>query len=300
MSRFKVGTISVAILFIFLGIGMLINQFNDFSIISMVLTWWPVLLILLGIEILIYLWQKRKEDGEPKVSYDIASMFIVLLFGMISIGLYSIQESGVLQAVKTNFVSSSYTIQTPPQVIDDIRGIKNIKVIGNPRVLNIYTTGESKITSYSNWRNIYAANEEEARQYTSKVIDIIRNGDTLFITINEPININKFLSNPNGHVSLYLPANLEVETDLQYSEVKLYIKELVNSWNIRTHSGSIMTKLEDVKNLTVQATSLHGHINPNPEWTTINEQSSEGQLTIGAGTYLLRLFTEHGYIDLSL
>jgi hypothetical protein len=298
MREYKVGTLSIGILFVFLGVGMLTNQFFDFSFAGIVLTWWPVLLILLGGEILFYLWLKRNAE-DPKLKYDLASIFIVLLFGMASIGLYSLQETGVLQVIKANLHSTGYEIQTSPQVIDDLQGVEKIKVIGNPRNLNIYSSGESRLTMYANWRNIYASNKEEAHQITSQLIKTKRSGSTLFITLNKPTNQNKFANDSYGFVSLYLPSTIEAETDLQYSDIKLYLEQLTSSWNIRTLSGRITAHIEEENDLMVQATSLHGDISEDTTWTSTNENKTEGQLIVGEGTYVLGLFTEHGRIEIS-
>jgi hypothetical protein len=194
MKTYRVGTLSIGILFIFLGIGMLTNQFYDGSIVNVVFDWWPILLILLGTEILLYLWRRKANAEEPKLSYDLASIFIIFVFGMASIGLYTVQETGVLKVIQTNLQMKNYDIQTSPQVIEDVRGISTIKVIGNPMNLNLLSTEETKVTMYGSWSNIYAENKEKAHQLTSALLETERSGDTLFITINKPVSENTQLT----------------------------------------------------------------------------------------------------------
>jgi glucan phosphoethanolaminetransferase (alkaline phosphatase superfamily) len=80
-----------------------------------VFNWWTILLILLGTEILLYLWRRRANAEEPKLSYDLASIFIIIVFGMVIIGLYSLQETGVLKVIQTNLHTKDYDIQTSPK-----------------------------------------------------------------------------------------------------------------------------------------------------------------------------------------
>jgi hypothetical protein len=301
MKTYRVGTISIGILFIFLGIGMLTNQFYDGSFVNVVFNWWPILLILLGTEILLYLWRRKANAENPKLSYDLASIFIIFVFGMVSIGLYTIQETGVLKVIQTNLQMKNYDIQTSPMVIDDVRGISTIKVIGNPMNLNLLSSEETMVTMYGSWDNIYAENEEKAHQLTSELLETERNGDTLFITINKPVSENTFAhsSSTNGYVTLYIPSTIDIDTDVEHSSINVHVEKLTSSWNIRSISGSISAQIEDKNDIKIQATTLQGHLREDTPWTSINEHNTKGNLTIGEGTYKLHLFTEHGRIEVN-
>lgn len=57
--------------------------------------WWPLLLIMVGIEILIYLWQSKQDA--PLVKFDLFSMFVVAFFGGTAILLALGQSSGIIE-----------------------------------------------------------------------------------------------------------------------------------------------------------------------------------------------------------
>lgn len=80
----KVGTISSAVGLIFYGIWMILRQ-NDKILASEVFKWWPVLFIVIGLEILVLLGIK---NTEKKVGFNPLIIFIVIifLFTNISIG----------------------------------------------------------------------------------------------------------------------------------------------------------------------------------------------------------------------
>ena len=75
MKNKRVGTISMAIILIAMGVIMFISQINEISAIDMAFKLWPLTLVLLGIEIL---WARYKSsDEESVIKYDIFSIFIV-------------------------------------------------------------------------------------------------------------------------------------------------------------------------------------------------------------------------------
>ena len=82
MRQFRVGTFSMGILLIAAGVLLLLGRFTGIPSIKLILDFWPVILIILGIEILIYIFIS-KED-QPKIKYDGLSIFIILLLIFLS------------------------------------------------------------------------------------------------------------------------------------------------------------------------------------------------------------------------
>ena len=77
MRQWRVGTVSMGLRLLFSGIGLLYAQFNQLTVAHVSLTWWPVLFVVLGIEVLVQNYLNRKQ--ESKIKYDIFSIFIILL-----------------------------------------------------------------------------------------------------------------------------------------------------------------------------------------------------------------------------
>ncbi len=76
----KVGTFSAGIVLIVLGMLFMLKTFGNILDYAIILSLWPVILILLGIEILIsYFIQK-----EEKLKYDGGAIFIVIILTLFS------------------------------------------------------------------------------------------------------------------------------------------------------------------------------------------------------------------------
>lgn len=98
MKTKRVGTITMAIILIALGVIIFISQISGNSALNIALKLWPLMLILLGIEIL---WSKYKcEDGEVMIKYDIFSIFLVMIILFTNLGLFVLMEIGVMSVIK--------------------------------------------------------------------------------------------------------------------------------------------------------------------------------------------------------
>lgn len=100
MKTRRVGTISMALVLISFGILLFIGQFSQISALDLAIKFWPGILILLGLEILWYVYENKKGEGTMVVRYDIFSIFIVLIILMVNIGLYGLMETGILDLIK--------------------------------------------------------------------------------------------------------------------------------------------------------------------------------------------------------
>jgi amino acid transporter len=115
MRRWRVGTLTLGVLMIVVGITMLAAQLKQMVLLNVFLTWWPIILVLLGGEILWYIYSSK--EPEPKVKYDVFSMFIVFVLVFCSIGMYAITSTGIMHRV-TETVSSHYvTVEVPRQAV---------------------------------------------------------------------------------------------------------------------------------------------------------------------------------------
>ncbi|SHN18518.1 hypothetical protein [Gracilibacillus kekensis] len=87
MRQWRVGSISMGMTLIGLGIILLLSQFNtSWDIVMLFQLWLSSLIIILGAEIMIYLIFSKKE--QPIVKYDFFSILIILFIGFGSIGAY--------------------------------------------------------------------------------------------------------------------------------------------------------------------------------------------------------------------
>lgn len=76
----------MGLLLIALGVIMLVSQILEVSLIEYIIKWWPIVLISIGLEILIYVFLSKQED--TKVKYDVFSIIIISILVIVSVGVY--------------------------------------------------------------------------------------------------------------------------------------------------------------------------------------------------------------------
>lgn len=94
----RVGTITLAVALIALGVLIFISQINNVYTLDLALKLWPIILILLGVEIL---WCRfGSKDEEVVVKYDILSILLVFVILFTNLTLYAMLEIGVIERIR--------------------------------------------------------------------------------------------------------------------------------------------------------------------------------------------------------
>jgi membrane-bound ClpP family serine protease len=89
MRKWRVGTFSMGILLILVGILLLLGELSGISSVKLIFTWWPLILITLGLEVLAHVYFSGQES--PTVKYDGFSIFIILLIIIITLLVYGVR-----------------------------------------------------------------------------------------------------------------------------------------------------------------------------------------------------------------
>lgn len=94
MKRWRIGTVSMGVFLIFLGATLFLHQFNAGLAVTLLRNWWPFLLIVLGIEMVLSQYFILRKT-ETQYGYDLLSVLFVGLIGFASIGVYVLTAAGI-------------------------------------------------------------------------------------------------------------------------------------------------------------------------------------------------------------
>ena len=210
MRRWRVGTVSIGILLIVLGVVMLAAQLKQKAILDMLLTWWPLVLVLIGGEILDYVYTAK--EPEPRIKYDAFSMFLVFVILFCSICAYAITASGAVERFTRMADSRVMELEIPVQGMTVDGAIRRIVVFASGGKLDIKKSSTAEAVSFGQ-AAIYAADRQEAEDLLKQIqTGIHREGDTLFIQYLSPAwqgNYKPYVSTLRH--TLLLPAGIDVE-----------------------------------------------------------------------------------------
>lgn len=77
----------MGLLLIAFGFVLLVFQSNSKLVLELIIKWWPAILIVLGVETLVYVFTSREE--EPKIKFDVFSMFLISIIITLSVGAFA-------------------------------------------------------------------------------------------------------------------------------------------------------------------------------------------------------------------
>lgn len=105
MRQWKVGTTSLGILLILMGVIWIYSTITGIPLFTTLLKWWPIILIMLGIEVLIYSLLPKKEN--TKVKFDGISILIIILI-MIFMAAAQVINKGIVYGL--NFFGNEISL----------------------------------------------------------------------------------------------------------------------------------------------------------------------------------------------
>ncbi|MEI7025746.1 hypothetical protein [Paenibacillus sp. y28] len=181
MKQWRVGTLSMGSSLLLLGIILFISQWQGVRAFDQLLVWWPLVLVLLGLEIVTYMLLARGE--KPLIHYDVFSMFIVAILLVCCLVFTALASTGVVTAIRHN-VMASYTTGLLPE-FRQAAAPELKKVIVDVEDAYVYvdkaSTLDVELFGSTRQRTESALNlnlNDKDSFYSSKLT-----GDTLYITV---------------------------------------------------------------------------------------------------------------------
>lgn len=274
MRRWRVGTLSMGLVLVAIGLLLVLARFNEKAVLDMIISWWPLILFLLGGEVLWFAYT-AKEDS-PKVKYDIFSIFIVSIIVMCSLGLYSLGEIGLLGELQKTMGAQNYVVQVPEQVIPVETGIKRIVVQATQYPLTVRLTNESQVRALCT-ADVTADSLLTAENLLegAEVIST-KSGDTLYLSFNSVYRGSEL--GYQGRIRSYtllIPEGKDVEVE-NNSSLVLQADELKGNWLVSGH-GRVEIRLKEGNDLQVNVSSEQSlELGGNIAWTKKDQDNGEG------------------------
>lgn len=258
MRQWRVGTFSMGLLLVGSGLGLLVAQFNA-EVVNSVMRWWPLLLIVLGIEVLVYTYFKKSDDG--RVRYDVFSIIIILFLVFSGVGLKTAQDVGVIRLIQEQLQLSNYTMNLPESQVQFPPQIQKVVLyVERSSKLEIRSTSIDVFQAGGDVQ-IRARSKEEARQMADQALQINTReaGSILFINLTGGQNIRD--------LKLQVPARLELEVSAPGQKLALVADQVIGNFLIRGVDSDVL--LPAGADLSVTAINdAPGRVKGNLSWTT--------------------------------
>lgn len=252
MRTWRVGTFSMGMSLLFLGVFLLLSQFLHWDSTTVLKVWWPAILVILGIEILIYLITSKQE--KPYLNFDLFSIIIVGIIGTAGIAIVFLQSAGLMHLFEEEMTKEEITMELPGLDVPVKNNIKRIVIQteGQNMPLNIEGVSEDTISLFGTYRTVNSENKVILTKPKDYVL-VKEKGDTVYLQMKElPKHSSGFSSSyATMNATFLLPTSVKVEVE-GTSDVVIKPRQLKSDWSI-INASSVELNLGETNDTMVSA-----------------------------------------------
>lgn len=288
MRKWRVGSVSMGAALVFLGIFLLLAQFFNWDPAFAVLSWWPILFIILGIEIIVYL--VKSKENKPHVQYDFLSIIFISFIGTAGIGMALFSSSGFLDMAEQLVKAEVRTVDLPKLEQASLEGVERIVVDAGTYPLQIESTSGNELTMFGMYKE-RASSEEILIDQVEDYALVVNKGDTLYITLKDLPHQRYAGFYGDVEAKILIPSHIDVELN-SYRSLNVKPRALKSDWLI-TNASDVKVEIDKNANFTLHVEEI-GELSE-AEWENmkkfekrdeyVEQQTKSATLTIGKGTH---------------
>ncbi|MBW7475002.1 hypothetical protein K0T92_09615 [Paenibacillus oenotherae] len=184
--QWRVGTWSMGVALAGMGILLVVSHFNGTEGLDLGLFWWPLLLVVLGIEVMVYLW--RSQSDQPVLRYDLFSILFIAMIGSFSILLTMVSTTGIFEEIRGVVSAREYRVEAKALHVS-AAGIERIVVQGDyywngQLEVDPGKTGLNEVHAFGSCQ--YEIGRDEKPPSTVELAGSNVIGDTMYVTVKSP------------------------------------------------------------------------------------------------------------------
>jgi hypothetical protein len=271
MRTWRVGTFSMGASLVFLGLFLFLSRFLGYDLIYVMSSWWPILLVILGIEILLYLFLSKQE--KPVLKYDFLSIFFVGLIGTAGIVFAIISTTGIMGKVAEVVAREELSFELPDfsyQMGDSIKRVV-VRTAGND--MTFEGTEEKKVSMFGAYR-VQTTKKAKLINTAEDYVAANKKGDTLYLTVKAlPNEIGLFDKQGSVAATILIPSDVKLEVVGSANSLTLKPRTLMNDWNVDSDT-SIVIDVPEKSNLKISAVGVQDIRGKEGEWKVSESPNS--------------------------
>lgn len=303
MRQWRVGTFSMGLSLVFLGVFLLLTQFFDWEIVTVLKVWWPIILVILGMEILLYLLSAKQE--KPYLSFDLFSIIIVGIIGTAGISMVFLQTSGIMDILEQGLKREEVTKDLPEfnyAMKDNIKRIV-IESESQQNPITIEGTNDDALSLFGTYRTVQSKelNVSKPEDY----LYVSQKGDTLFVRLKQlPYRMSEFYTDYSSiHTTILVPTNMKLDIIDLNNDITLNPRDLKSNWTVNNvpQIDLILDETTNVK-VSVNDTIINNRDREEWEYSSTKDANTESETTAvlqkGKGGSAIHVF-DSGSLDLT-
>jgi hypothetical protein len=276
MRTWRVGTFSMGASLIFLGSFLFFSKFLGLELAEVLMAWWPVLLVVLGVEILVYLFLSKQE--QPILKYDFLSIIFVGLIGTAGIVFAVLSSAGVMGKVEEVMAREVRSFDLPAFSYQTDESIKRVVVRTVGYDMTVEATNSKEVSMFGTYR-IESANKTALLKNAKDIVTANQKGDTLYLNFKMlPDEMGLFNSQGMVAATVLVPNNVKLEVVGSNDSLSLKPRTLANDWDIESSSAVAVDVMKN-SNMTVRTVGVDQLTGE--KWKITQEPKGEEQDPLG-------------------
>ncbi|WP_051620854.1 LiaF transmembrane domain-containing protein [Paenibacillus sp. UNC451MF] len=210
MKKWRVGTLSMGLTLILLGVILFMSQWQGIQAFDAFIAWWPIIFVLLGLEIIIYLLFSRKENSI--LQYDFMSLFFVGVICIGCLGFALLTSVGIMGEVRSMMGATEETrdLPTVKEALGD--GVKKIVVQSADQNVKIDKSADRSVQIFGTFRERIKGGGQSRPLDKDQIISVHTAGDIMYVQIKRLPSEQGIQSYyPWMTVTVVLPQDVQVE-----------------------------------------------------------------------------------------
>jgi Domain of unknown function (DUF5668) len=275
MRTWRVGTFSMGAALLFLGVFLLLSRMLDMDFGYAMMSWWPIILVILGAEILLFLLFSKQE--KPYLKYDFLSILFVGILGTAGIGFAAVSSTGILDKLD-DVVNREERTMDLPEFTEKLDGsIKRIIVQTGNSPITIEGASGKDVSMFGTYRAM-TAKKENLVSKPSDYVSSHRNGDSLYITVKELPNetAGPFERYASMDATLLIPKGVKLEVTGTDNTVTMKPRQLMSDWSVEQVSH-VSLYIQEESSLMVNAFDIKDLQGSEGDWKVTKEAKPSGE-----------------------
>ena len=289
MRTWRVGTFSMGASLLFLGLFLFLSRFLGYELVNVMTVWWPILLLVLGAEILLYLVLSRKES--PVLKYDFLSIMFVGMIGTAGILLSVLSSMGLVGKVEEVMTREQRTFDLPHFSYNVDNHVKRVVVNTDGYEVTIEASPSREVSLFGTYQ-METASKAKVVKAASEYVTVNQQGDTLYVTVKPlPNGIGPFRSYWQGEATILIPNDVKLETGGSDHPLTLKPRGLANNWSVSGVS-TVAVVPETASDLKVSAIGVENVHGKEGQWKVTEDDRSAQKSAVyqsGQGKYQITI-----------
>ncbi len=299
---FKAGRVTAALLLVAIGGMLLIDQSQGTNYLSLLVDWWPVILILIGVEYLLATLLHHR--SEKRVGLDYGGIFLSVLIALLVVS--ATQSSSFASRIWNSLIDGDVFSLSDESGIKIEKGVTRIPLTGdtegflleNPNGAVVLRAGEVDDIEIETTMYISKLEKDKAQQIADRSSIVFSAGRTLKITAEgEKYNIFGIGHKPRMNLVVTVPMQRELDVELKLTNGKIEAENIPAKalFKAATSNGSI--RLSGIAADVVGETT-NGRVDISAIQGSVSIQTTNGSMTAGDVDGSLEIETTNGNLGM--